>query len=467
VLTVSPPELIVIDDDPTATELVRFTLEDRHIKVVGFTDPLLALAHISSDRPEFVLLDLNMEGLNGLEVLEQIGVVAPTTDVIFITADYSTETAVRAIQMGASDYWTKPLDLTRLRDRIDTWLADRQKTLQRQTLDAELTRAYDFYGIVGRSPSLLDMFTKMRRIAPHFQTVLVRGETGTGKELVASTLHKLSFRANKPLVICNCAALVDTLVESEMFGYVKGAFTGALEDRPGLIEAADKGTLFLDEVGEMPAATQAKLLRVLQNREFRRVGSAKSRTVDVHIIASTNRDLRRMVEQGSFREDVYYRLAMVEIRVPSLSERKEDLPLLLRHFLDKYSQEYNKPGLYLTRRAEMLLARYTWPGNIRELQHMIASCAMVSEGNPIDVSDLPEWVQHRNMGLKDDEALMTIEEVDCRHAKRVLESVGGNQSRAAEVLGIGRTTLYRLLLRESARKRSDEPPPRVNRQGSA
>ena len=280
-------------------------------------------------------------------------------------------------------------------------------------------------------------------------------ETGTGKELVASTLHKLSLRANKPLVICNCAALVDSLVESEMFGYVKGAFTGAMEDRPGLIEAADKGTLFLDEVGEMPLTTQAKLLRVLQNREFRRVGSTKSRTVDVHIIASTNRDLRTMVELGSFREDVYYRLAMVEIRVPSLSERKEDLPLLLRHFLDKYSQEYNKPGLYLTRRAEMVLARYMWPGNIRELQHVIASCAMVSEGNPIDVADLPEWVLHTSMGMRDDETLMTIEEVDCRHAKRVLESVGGNQSRAAEVLGIGRTTLYRLLLRESARKTFD------------
>ena len=179
-LAVCPPELIVIDDDPTATELVRFTLEDRHIKVVGFTEPLLALAHIASDRPELVLLDLNMEGLNGLEVLEQISVVAPTTDVIFITVDYSTENAVRAIQMGASDYWTKPLDLGRLRDRIDTWLADRKKALQRQTLDAELTRAYDFYGIVGRSPALLEMFTKMRRIAPHFQTVLVRARNWHG-----------------------------------------------------------------------------------------------------------------------------------------------------------------------------------------------------------------------------------------------------------------------------------------------
>lgn len=466
-LTFSPPELIVIDDDPTATELIRFALEERQIKVVGFTNPVLGLAHIARDRPEFVLLDLNMNELNGLEVLSQITVVAPSTEVILITADYSTETAVRAIQMGASDYWTKPLDLDRLRDRMDSWLAERHKALRRQTLDAELTRAYDFFGIVGRSPSLLDMFTKIRRIAPHFQTVLVHGETGTGKELVANTLHKLSSRANKPLVVCNCAALVDTLVESEMFGYVKGAFTGAMEDRAGLIEAADHGTLFLDEVGEMPAATQAKLLRVLQNREFRRVGAAKSRTVDVHIIASTNRDLRKMVEKGTFREDVYYRLAMVDIRVPSLAERKEDLPLLLRHFLDKYSREYDKPGLDLTRRAQMLLARYTWPGNIRELQQMIASCAMVSEGNPIDVADLPEWVQNRALAIRDDETLMTIEEVDCRHAKRVLEKLGGNQSRAAEVLGIGRTTLYRLLLRESARGRSSEPPHQASRSSTA
>jgi transcriptional regulator with PAS, ATPase and Fis domain len=293
------------------------------------------------------------------------------------------------------------------------------------------------------------MFTKLRRIAPHFQTVLVRGDTGTGKELVANALHKLSPRAKRPLVVCNCAALVDTLVESELFGYVKGAFTGANEDRLGMIEAADKGTLFLDEVGEIPLATQAKLLRVLQNREVRRVGAASSRNVDVHIIAATNRDLRRMAAEGSFREDFYYRLAIVEIHVPSLSERREDLPLLLRHFLDKYATEYAKPGLAVTRRAELLLNRYPWPGNIRELQHLVASCAMVVDGPLVDIGDLPEWVQHQNLNLRDPDELISLAEMHCRHAQRVLVRVGGSQKKAAEILGIGRTTLYRLLRRES------------------
>ena len=443
------PELVIIDDNPAAIALVRAALESRLVDVIGFTNPVAGLESIERNRPDIVLLGLNMPELNGLEVLEKIMQIAPGTDVILTTEDYSTESAVRAIQMGASDYWTKPLDLDRLHSRLDSWLEERHKNAQRLRLDTELTRAYDFHGIVGRSPSLLDMFTKLHRSAPHFQTVLVRGDTGTGKELVANALHKLSPRSNRPLVVCNCAALVDTLVESELFGYIKGAFTGANEDRQGMIEAADKGTLFLDEVGEIPLATQAKLLRVLQNREVRRVGAAWSRTVDVHIIAATNRDLRGMTAEGSFREDLYYRLAILEIHVPSLSERPEDLPLLLRHFLDKYANEYEKPGLALTHRAELLLNRYPWPGNVRELQHLIASCAMVTDGALIDVRDLPEWVQHRELNLRDPDDLISLAEMHCRHAQRVLARVGGSQKKAAEVLGIGRTTLYRLLRRES------------------
>jgi DNA-binding NtrC family response regulator len=441
------PQLVVIDDDPTAIELVRRALESRAIEVIGFTNPLQGLESVARICPDIVLLALHMSAFNGLEVLERLMQISPSTDVILTTSDYSTESAVRAIQMGASDYWTKPLDLDRLNDRIDTWLKERQSNDERLRLDTELTRAYDFHGIIGRSPSLLEMFTRLRRIASHFQTVLVRGDTGTGKELVANALHKLSPRANRPLVVCNCAALVDTLVESELFGYIKGAFTGANEDRKGMIEAADKGTLFLDEVGEIPLATQAKLLRVLQNREVRRVGAALSRNVDVHIISATNRDLRGMAAQGFFREDLYYRLAIVEIRVPSLSERREDLPLLFRHFLDKYSKEYGKPRLAVTRRAEALLNRYPWPGNIRELQHLIASCAMVTDGVLVDVLDLPEWVQHQDLHSRDTDDLISLAEMHCRHALRVLARVGGNQKKAAEILGIGRTTLYRLLNR--------------------
>jgi len=441
------PELVVIDDDPSAVELVQLVGDQKGVAIAGFTNPVLGLEHVRLNRPELVLLDLNMPELNGLEVLDQIMRVAPGTDVIFTTGDYSTDSAVRAIQLGASDYWTKPLDLDRLRERIDAWLEDKRRQQRRLTLDLELTQTYDFHGMVGRSPSLMDMFVRIRRIASHFQTVLIRGETGTGKELVATTLHKLSPRSARPLIVCNCAALVDTLVESELFGYVKGAFTGAAEDRQGLIEAADCGTLFLDEVGELPLATQAKLLRVLQNRELRRVGAAKPRTVDVHVIGATHRDLRQMIAEGKFREDFYYRLAIVEIPVPALSDRREDLPLLFRHFIDKYARQYDKPGLNMTRRAEILLSRYSWPGNIREVENVIASCAMVAETNFIDIGDLPEPIQKQNLvGL--DPELLSLAEVDRRHVQRVLAKLDGNVTKAAEVLGIGRTTLYRLLRRD-------------------
>jgi transcriptional regulator with PAS, ATPase and Fis domain len=301
--------------------------------------------------------------------------------------------------------------------------------------------------MIGRSPSLVEMFVRMRRIASHFETVLIRGETGTGKELVANTLHKLSPRAARPLIVCNCAALVDSLVESELFGYVKGAFTGAGEDRQGLIEAADGGTLFLDEVGELPFATQAKLLRVLQNREVRRVGATKSRIVDVHIIAATHKDLRKMISEGTFREDFYYRLAMVDIHVPSLAERREDLPLLIRHFLEKYARQYGKAALTITRRAEIALSNYSWPGNIRELEHVIGSCALVCNADTVDVGDLPEWILKQSSSTSPEDKLLSLAEMDRVHAKRVLVALGGNVTKAAEALGIGRTTLYRLLRR--------------------
>jgi DNA-binding NtrC family response regulator len=442
------PNIVVIDDDPVAVELVQSVGELKGIEVVGFTNPVAGLEHIGRNRPDIVLLDLNMPELHGLEVLQQIMRAAPSTDVILTTGDYSTDSAVRALQLGASDYWTKPYDIERLRDRIDAWLEEQRKQRRMVDLEVELTSAYQFHGMIGRSPLLIDMFVRMRRIASHFQTVLIRGETGTGKELVANTLHKLSPRATHPMIVCNCAALVDSIVESELFGYVKGAFTGAGEDRQGLIEAADGGTLFLDEVGELPLATQAKLLRVLQNREVRRVGAARSRIVDVHIIAATHKDLRTMITEGTFREDFYYRLAMVEIRVPSLSERREDLPLLIRHFLDKYARQYGKTSLTTTRRTEILFANYSWPGNIREVEHVIGSCALVCNGEVVDVGDLPQWIVEHNLtapSAQHEDEMISLAEMDRRHAKRVLAALEGNMTKAAEVLGIGRTTLYRLL----------------------
>jgi DNA-binding NtrC family response regulator len=401
-----------------------------------------------------VLLDLVMPKIGGMEVLERIVAVDPGVDVILITAHYSAESAVEAIQKGASDYLTKPLDLEKLRSRIKNLLADaetRQKTLR---LDQELINAYQFEGMVGRSPLMLDVFARIRRIAPHFRTVLVTGATGTGKELVARALHRLSPASRGPFVVCNCSALVENLVESELFGYVRGAFTGATQDKIGLFEHADSGSIFLDEIGELSPAAQAKLLRVIQNRQVQRVGSLTPRNIDVRVIAATHRNLATMVQEGRFREDLYYRLAVIEIGLPVLQDRREDLPLLERYFIEKFSAEYNKPIAGLVRRAQTRLATYPWPGNVRELENVIGNACMMADGNLIDVNDLPERLRRPlNQGVAGNEGFLSLEEVQRRHVLRVLESVGGNKARAAEVLGIGRATIYQLLSRMKPEER--------------
>jgi transcriptional regulator with PAS, ATPase and Fis domain len=333
-----------------------------------------------------------------------------------------------------------------LRSRVTGLLADataRQNTLR---LDQELIDAYQFEGMVGRSPLMLEVYAKIRRIAPHFGTVLVTGATGTGKELAARALHRLSPASRGPFVVCNCSALVDTLVESELFGYVRGAFTGATQDKIGLFEHADGGAIFLDEIGELSPAAQAKLLRVLQNHQVQRVGSLTPRNIDVRVIAATHRNLKHMVRDGLFREDLFYRLAVVEIPLPILANRREDLPLLERYFVEKFSKEYGKPISGLVRRAQTRLAAYPWPGNVRELENVIGNAAMMANGSLIDIADLPERLQGPlNEDLVGGEAFLSLEELQRRHILRVLEGVGGNKARAAEVLGIGRATIYQLL----------------------
>jgi DNA-binding NtrC family response regulator len=370
----------------------------------------------------------------------------PGITLFVMTTEYSVESAVEAIRRGAHDYMSKPLSVERLRQQIERWQAEageRRRTLQ---LDQQLMRAYQFEGMVGRSPLMLDVYARIRRVSPHFSTVLVTGETGTGKELVAKALHRLSPRAHGPLVVCNSTAIVETLFESELFGYVKGAFTGATQDRAGLFEFANGGTLFMDEIGELPLAAQAKLLRVLQNGEVQRVGSPMVRKVDVRVIAATNRDLRALVAQKQFRDDLYYRLSMVEVHLPRLITRKEDLPLLERHFIEAFAAKYQKPVRGITRRAQGLLARYSWPGNVRELENILGYACMMADREAIDIRDFPERLRTQAAeSVALDESMLPLEEVDRRHARKVLEQVGWNRVRAAEILGISRATLYRLL----------------------
>lgn len=449
-------KLLTIDGDPQNLALITDALAQDGLEILTSDDHESGFALFLLVRPITVLLNLGSYQAPGMNLLERMVDADPLVNVILISDHYSTDSAVEAIRKGACDYLTQPLDFPRLRHRIASFLAEaeiRQKTL---SLDQELLRACQFQGIVSRSPLMLDVFAKMRRVAPHFRTVLIAGATGTGKELVARALHNLSPASAGEFVVCNCSALVESLVESELFGYEKGAFTGATQDRAGLFESANGGVIFLDEIGELSPGAQAKLLRVLQDHRVRRVGSSASRDVDVRVIAATNRDLRAMVQQGEFREDLYYRIAVVEIGLPALANRREDLPLLERYFVEKFATEYKKPISGMTRRTQGRLATYPWPGNIRELENVIGNACMMANGKFLDITDLPERIRAQSTAQSPtDEALLSLEEMQRRHVMRVLERVGGNKARAAEVLGVGRATIYQLLSRMKLEKRGE------------
>ena len=438
--------VVAIDDDEPHLKFVAAFLSQNQVEVFTSTDPNAGLRLIETKHPHLVVADLMMPGMTGMEILEKITNFDPSIEVVLLTGSYSTDSAVQAIQQGACDYLTKPLQGEKLQARIDSLLDElrgRQRCLE---LENALADSSQFAAMVGRSVPMLEMFRQIRRIAQHFRTVLVTGETGTGKELVAKALHQLSPVATGPFLACNCSTLVEGLAESELFGHVKGAFTGAVQDRIGLFEAANGGTVFLDEVGELSPAAQAKLLRVLQNQEIQRVGSTATRKTDARVIAATHRDLRSMIANLSFREDLFYRLAMVQIKVPSLAERKEDLPLLKRHFLKRFSELYNKPVRGLTRRAELALSRYPWPGNIRELENVLGNASMMTDNEEIDIGDLPEHIRASKVPASQPESkLVSLHEMEKAHALVVLESVQGNKVRAAELLGISRAKLYRIL----------------------
>jgi len=461
-----PLRLLAIDDSPDNLDLITGILSREGLEILTSSEPRQGLEAFRRVHPQIVLLDLVMPGIGGMELLERILGEDPGTDVIIMTAHYSTESAVEAVRKGACDYLNKPLDIQKFRQRVETLLSEAEARRKTFELDRDLLDAYQFEGIVGRSPLMLDIFAKVRRVAPHFRTVLVTGSTGTGKELVARALHRLSPVSAGSFVVCNCSAIVETLLESELFGYVRGAFTGATQDKVGVFEYANGGTVFLDEIGDMPLAAQAKLLRVLQNGEIQRVGSPATRKVDVRVIAATHRDLRKLVKEGKFREDLFYRLSMVEVELPKLADRREDLPLLQRHFLEKFAAQYSKPITGITRRAQTRLASYSWPGNVRELENVIGNAAIMVDGPVIDLRDLPENIRDRNVREMEgsEGPLVSMEELQYQHLARVLEHVGGNKAQAAEVLGISRATIYEMLAKM---KREKTEPTKALSVGSA
>lgn len=451
--------LLVIDDRPGNLELIADALKQDGLRILTATAPQVGLEMFLQHRPHIVLCDVMMPGLNGMQVLERIMAVDPGAEVILMTGYYSTDSAVEAIQKGACDYLTKPLNIEKLQARITQLMELAHQRRRTLALERELMEAYQLGGMVGRSPVILEVFAKIRHVAPHFRTVLVTGATGTGKELVARALHRSSPVASRPFIVCNCSAIVETLFESELFGYVRGAFTGAGRDKEGIFEAANGGIVFLDEIGELPLNAQAKLLRVLQNQEVQRVGSPLAKKVDVRVVAATNRDLRAMVAEKSFREDLYYRLAMAEVKLPPLVERREDLPFLQRHFVERFAQQYQKPISGITRRAQALLARHRWPGNVRELENAIGSACMFAQGNVIDIADLPESLRTGTTEIAGDLEgdLESLETIQQRHVLHVLERLNGDKNRAADILGIGRSTLYSILGKITASEKKIEP----------
>jgi DNA-binding NtrC family response regulator len=447
-----PIKLLSIDDDPQMTSFITDVLTAEGLEIRACNDPVEGLDIVLRWRPQIAVLDLMMPKMNGIELMERILAVAPDTNVVLLTGNYTTESAVEAIKKGAFDYLEKPITLQKLRQRINELVEDLQQRRRSAKLEYDLGKASSFQGIIGHSPAMMDMFTTIRRVAPHFRSILLKGETGTGKELVARALHKLSPVSGSPFATFNCSAFVETLFESELFGYVKGAFTGANQDKIGLFEYASGGTLLLDEIGDMPLPAQAKLLRVLQNREVQRVGSPVPRKVDVRIVAATHRDLREMVEAKLFREDLYYRLSMIEMKLPRLADRREDLPLLERHFLEHFSAEYKKHVRGITRRAQGLLAGYSWPGNVRELENAIGHACMMAQGDMIDTCDLPNraW-RGRPAASEDDNEVLPLAEIERRYARRAVEIMDGNKAKAAAALDISRNKLYALLSGDPSR----------------
>jgi DNA-binding NtrC family response regulator len=449
------PTVCILGSEPQYAESIGENLERLGYPVFTTANPQQVLERIRSGRHRVVLAEMELGEMDGLEFLRRALELDPGVYVILIGSKNPIEEAIEAVKQGAYDFLDKPIDWNRLERVLDHLRQEFGRRSDIRDLEDRLLSHLEFHGIVGRSPAIVDVFERVQKIAPHFTNVLVVGPTGSGKELVAWALHKLSPVATERFAVCNCSALVDTLLESQLFGHVRGAFTGATDMRPGLFEYANGGTVFLDEIGEMSLGMQSKLLRVIENREIQRVGSPEVRKVDVRLVAATNRDLRAEVMGRRFREDLFYRLSTLEIRVPSLAERIEDIPLLVQFFLKKYNQAYGKNVRGLTRAVQAVLLHYHWPGNVRELENVISSTCLTAESNFIDVSDLPAHLQRPHpaaLDLDEHWRPVALEEVKRQHIARVLEFCAGNRVRAAQILGIGRTSLYRYFKREASQK---------------
>jgi two-component system response regulator HydG len=439
------PRILVVDDESSHRQMIEAVLSAEGYEISQADDGQTAIVAVEDRFYDLVIMDIRMPKISGIEALKKIKAISPGIPVIIMTAYASVGNAVEALKSGAYDYLIKPLDIEELKILVAKALRFCQLEQENVYLKERLNDRFDFSKILGRSPAMNSLFETMALVAPSEATVLIVGDSGTGKELIASAVHQNSPRKDRPLIKVNCAALPETLLESELFGHEKGSFTGAIARKQGRFQLAHNSSIFLDEIAEMAPATQAKILRVLQEREFEPVGSSQTFKVDTRIIAATNKNLEEEIKTGRFREDLYYRINVVTLVVPPMRERREDIPLLADFFLKQYAEKNNRPLKGFTPRAVDLLMRYDWPGNVRELENVVERAVIMARGDMITPLEFPDVLQDLDEEAKASPLALTagrsLKEVEKVMILRTLEETGGNRTHAARSLGISRRTL--------------------------
>ncbi|CAB1074547.1 Response regulator of zinc sigma-54-dependent two-component system [Olavius algarvensis Delta 1 endosymbiont] len=439
------PKILVADDERSHRQMIEAVLSAEGYEIAQAEDGQAAFNAVADKFYDLVIMDIRMPELGGIEALKKIKTISPGIPIIIMTAYASVGTAVDALKSGASDYLTKPLDIEELKILVAKTMRFHQLEKENIYLKERLDDRFDFSKIIGQSPAMKKLFETMALVAPSEATVLIVGESGTGKELIANAIHQNSSRKDRPFIKVNCAALPETLLESELFGHEKGSFTGAIAKKQGRFQLAHKSSIFLDEIAEMEPAIQAKILRVLQEREFEPLGGTQTIKIDTRVIAATNKNLEAEITAGRFREDLYYRLNVVTLDVPPLRERREDIPHLADHFLKHYVKKNRRLIQGFTPRATDLLMRYEWPGNVRELENIIERAVIMSRGEVITPMEFPSDIQELDEELKGLQISLTpgrsLKEVEKAMILRTLEETGGNRTHAARILGITRRTL--------------------------
>ena len=441
-------KVLIVDDDLEMCALLSDVLKKEGLSVFTTGDSLEASKMIKREEFDLIISDLKMKGLEGLDLLEEAKIALPLTPVIIITAFGTIGSAIQAMKMGAFDYITKPFQMDELKLTVKKALENRFLKKEVVRLKKEVESRYQFHLLIGKSASMQKIYDLIARISDTSANVLISGESGTGKELVAKAVHYNGSRKDGPFIAVNCAAIPETLLESELFGYKKGAFTDAKTDKRGLFFEAHEGALFLDEITEMPYTLQAKLLRVIEERKVRPLGDTNSYPIDVRIISATNRNIKSLVKAGRFREDLYYRLKVIDVDLPSLRERKEDIPLLAKHFLDKFNSELKKGVSGISEDGLKVLLKYSWPGNVRELENVIQRAVTLTQHEVLLPEDLLPSSMEESAEESFEKALRedyTVDKLEKEYIRRVLIKVGGNKSRASEILGLDRKTLRRKL----------------------